>query len=135
MEVLASYDPDEKPRLKVLKPDGLRPGSICPTCDQRIERRANLDELRKIVMVYKLASGYDKADKQWDKTFFQIYLPTAKKLLEFMGDWKMAADCIEETMQRVKDWNPEATITLQKILMNHAAPWKKNYQEKNPVIG
>lgn len=135
MEVLAAYDPDERPRLKVVNSElDLKPGTKCPTCNQVIERRANLDDLRKVVMVYKLSQGYELTDKSWDKAFFRIYLPVAKKLMDFMGDYRLACDCIQETVERLKDWNPDATITLQKILMNHAARWKKDWQEKNQNI-
>lgn len=129
MEVLKYYDPDKENKKKEEKQE-LIPGSLCPTCKQRIERRANLDELRKVVMVYKMASGYAKDDKLWDRAFFKVYLPTAKKMIEFLGNWQDAADCIQETVEAIKDWNPEAHITLQKICMNHMAEWKKNRQER-----
>ena len=130
MEPLKCFDPDEKPN----KPE-LRVGEKCPTCHQKIERRANLNELRKVVTVYKMATGYDKEDKTWDKAFFPVYLPTAKKLIDFLGSWEMACDCIQETMESIKNWNPEATISLQKIFSNHAANWKKSWQEKHPAVG
>lgn len=102
----------------------------CPTCKQDIQPKASLNELRKVVTVFKLASGFSKEDKQWDRAFFRVYIPTAKKMIEFLGSWEAAADCIQETVEKIKDWNPEATISLQNIFLKHSANWKKDKLER-----
>lgn len=107
----------------------------CSLCGQEIQPKSQLNDLRKVVMAYKLMSGFKKDDKSWDRVYFKIYIPIAKKLIEFLGSWQWAADCIQDTMEAIKDWNPEANITLQKILINHAANWKKSRQEKEQVNG
>lgn len=131
MDSFSVYNPDEEEkRIKKYTREELEKLETCPTCDQIIEKKVNLDELRKVVTVYKMCCGYDKDDKAWDRAFFKVYIPTAKKMIEFLGNWKDAADCIQDTVTSIKDWNPAAHITLQKIFTNHMAEWKKNKQEK-----
>lgn len=117
--------------LEELKKESVMKGRCC-LCTQVIERRADRTEIWRVVMVYKLATGYAKDDKQWDNTFRSIYAPVANKLINFMGSWQLAADCVQETVEKIRNWNPGATISLQKILQNHASEWKKNMQEREP---
>jgi len=123
-EPLSVYDPDSEETRKKKEKIELKPGDRCPTCSQMVERRADLNELRKVVMAYKLASGYELGDKSWDRAFFKIYIPFAKKMIEFLGDWGSAVQCIQDTSERIKDWNPVAHITLQKIVSHHMASWR-----------
>lgn len=86
-----------------------------------------LTDIQKIVLTYKIASGYPKDDKAWDKLNFARCSKTAKALLEFFGNWKDAADCIQEIYEKFTSIGRTTTIeTVQK----HASEWKKNKQEK-----
>lgn len=89
-----------------------------------------LTDLQKVMSVYKLVCGFTKDDKTWDKTFFPRYAKSAGALLEFMGSWKDAADCIEDTYKKIKAWNPEASISIDTVLTKHAAEWKKDKSER-----
>ncbi len=89
-----------------------------------------LTDLQKVITVYKLSCGFSQDDKQWDKTFFGRYAKSAKAIIEFMGNWKDAADCVQDTVEKIRAWNPEATISLDTVLNKHAAEFKKNLQEK-----
>jgi hypothetical protein len=88
-----------------------------------------LTDIQKVITVYKIACGFDKDDKKWDENFFPKFTRAAKELIGFMGNWKDAADCVQDTVEKIRAWNPEATITIQTIFSNHAAEWKKNKQE------
>lgn len=89
-----------------------------------------LTDLQKVMTVYKIVCGYEKEDKTWDRTFFPRYARAASALLEFMGNWKDAADCIQDTFEKIKKWNPEANISIDTILNKHAAEWKKDKCER-----
>lgn len=122
MEVLKCYDPNETRKPKE--------SERCPTCNQKIEKRFPINEIRRVIYVYKMAIGVPKEDKHWDKHRFPILMPTAKKLVDFMGSWELAADCVQDIVERIKEWNPEAEISLQKIYSSHADKWLRDWKEK-----
>jgi len=115
MNVLSSYDPDEGMRTHVKDWDKVK-------------------NCRRIIFAYKLSAGFPKDDKMWDKHFFRIYMPWAKKMLDYLGNWQDACNCIQETMEMIREWNPEATISLQKIYTNHMANWDLKRKEKLKVL-
>lgn len=110
---------------------------ICPTCRQEVkeEEKTKKGEIEKVITVFKMVSGYEKNDKEWDRLFFARYSRAAKDLIRFFGNWKDAADCIEDVVTKIREWNPEANISLDTIIKNHSAEWKKNKQEKEASRG
>lgn len=94
-----------------------------------------MTEIQKVITVFKLASGFEQSDKVWDKTFFPRYTRDAKELIEFFGNWKDAADCVQDTVEKIKEWKSDASISLGAILTKHAAEWKKDKQERSPKNG
>lgn len=108
--------------------------SKCKRCgyeEKDFQLTESLNDIQKVIVVFKVASGFERHDKSWDKVFFPRYSRAAKELIEFMGNWKDAADCIQDTIERIKEWKDDASITLDGIIKNHAANWKKDRQEKN----
>lgn len=113
--------------LAVIHPEDRREESICPTCHQKIEKKIVRDDIRKVILVFKMASGYDKADKSWDTLFFARYTKAAKQLIQFLGSWEKACDCIQETVERFEGLGRSYTM---ETIITHSASWKKDHQEK-----
>lgn len=88
-------------------------------------------DIQKIVLTFKIVSGYAKDDKSWDKLNFARFSKSAKGLLDFFGNWKDAADCVQETYEKLT--SKGLTVTLETI-SKHAADWKKDKQEKNGIL-
>lgn len=86
-----------------------------------------LSDVQKVVTVFKLVSGYPKEDKSWDKMHFARYSKSAKSLIEFLGDWKSAGNCVQDIYEQLSAKG--LTVTLETIC-KHSADWKKNKQEK-----
>lgn len=104
----------------------------CPMCNQEIQKKVEREDLRKVVTVFKMVTGYDKEDKAWDRLYFSRYMKPAKQLLEFMGNWRDAGDCIQDIYER---FTAEGlTVTLETII-KHAAEWKKDKQEREAKHG
>ncbi len=85
-----------------------------------------LTDIQKIVGVYKVTSGYQKEDKAWDQLNFRRCTRSAKQLLDFLGDWKTAGNCIQDVYEKLT--GKGLTVTLETIC-KHAADWKKDRQE------
>ena len=83
-------------------------------------------------MAFKMLQGYPKDDKAWDKLNFSRFASSAKRLLEFMGNWQDAVDCEQEIYERLTAKG--LTVTLETIT-KHAADWKKDKQEKGGSHG
>lgn len=86
-----------------------------------------LTDIQKIVLCYKMVAGYPKEDKAWDKLNFARCTKSAKQLLEFMGNWKDAADCIEDVYEKFTAKG--LTVTIE-TAVKHASEWKMNRSEK-----
>lgn len=94
--------------------------------------KAAKTDIQKVVLTYKIVSGYDKEDKLWDKINFARCTKTAKSLIEFVGgDWHMAADCIQDIYEKLN--SKGFTVTIETVL-KHAAEWKKNRQERSATV-
>lgn len=140
MEVLKSFDPDceerkEKKASKIIefKPKAdLIPGSRCPTCQQTIERHSSHEELRRVVIGFKLLQGYAKDDKAWDRAFFARFSRPAKELLAFLGNWKDAVDCMQDVYEKLT--GAGMTVTLETVI-KHSAEWKKDKLEREGKRG
>lgn len=125
-EPLRVYEPNEETPKKLSRAELEHLGK-CPTCDTKIEKKANLDEIRKVVMVYKLAMGFDSDDKGWDRIYFSRNLRSAKDLLLFLGSWEKAADCIQDIYEKFTSQG--FTVTLETIV-KHAGKWKLDNMER-----
>lgn len=91
-----------------------------------------LTDVQKVVTVYKIASGYSKEDPAWDKLNFARCSKSAKQLLDFIGNWKDAGNCIQDVYEKLTAKG--LTVTLETVA-KHAADWKKDKQEKGVPIG
>jgi hypothetical protein len=130
MNALSSFDPDSKEPRKAPEAPERHLNGRCPTCHQKLPQKANLNELRKIIAVYKMAIGVPVENKIWNKQFFPILMPTAKKMLEYLKDWKTASSCVQDTVEKVREWNPAATISMQKIHSSFMVNWFMENQER-----
>lgn len=88
-----------------------------------------LTDVQKVVYVYKMVSGFKKEDTSWDKFHFARCTRSAKSLIEFLGSWKDAADCIDDVYGKLT--SKGLTVTLETIV-KHSADWKKDHQELTP---
>lgn len=129
MNALSSFDPDQEdaPRAPATSPRAAT--GRCPACHQKLPIKQPLNELRKIIAVYKMSIGVPIENKLWNKQFFPILIPTAKKMLEYLGDWRTASQCVQDTVEAIREWNPAATISMQKIHSHHMTTWLMNNQE------
>lgn len=86
-----------------------------------------LTDLQKVVICYKVASGYPKDDAAWDKLNFARCSKSAKALLEFLGSWSAAGDCIQDVYEKLH--GKGLTVTLETVT-KHAADWQKDRNER-----
>ena len=108
------------------------PTQVADELEKRYERKANplpatdqakkkLTDIQKIVLVWKITEGYDKDDKPWDKINFSRCSKSAKLLLEFLGNWETAADCIEEVHGSLTGKGFSCSL---ETVVKHASTWK-----------
>lgn len=90
------------------------------------KKASKIDDLRKIVLTFKIVSGYEKDDRKWDSMFYSRYMKSAKELLNFMGDWRMGCDCIQDVYEKLS--SKGLTVTFETIV-KHSADWKRDYLE------
>lgn len=100
---------------------------FCETCGQRLPKEQRRDDIRRVVMIYKMASGYEKDDKGWDKIYFGRYMRPAKMLIEFLGGWERAADAVQDIYEKLTSVG--LTVTMETIV-KHSADWKRDHQER-----
>lgn len=113
MNPLSSFDPDEiesRPR-KIARKKGQKD-----------------NEVFKVLQVYRIVTGHEK-DEGWNRFVLPLHARFAKDLINYLGSWKDAANCIQDTVEAIINWNPEANISLRKILADHAPNWKMKNQE------
>ena len=116
MNALSHFDPDEDTKSKK-KP---------------ISEKAKEDRIscQKIILGYRNSIGCEKYGKAWNNHHFPILMATAKKMLALMENWQDAVDCTQDTVERIKEWNPEAEISLQGIYAKFAFKWKMDKLER-----
>lgn len=97
-----------------------------------VEEKAKkpLTDVQKVVLVYKMASGYPKEDAGWDRVNFARCAKSAKILIEFLGSWENAADCIQEVYEKLS--SKGLTLTIETIV-KHASDWKRDKFEMMKV--
>jgi hypothetical protein len=88
-------------------------------------------EIRKVVMAWKVVSGYAEDDKSWDKLYFARSASSAKKMIEFLGNGDSAVNCIQDIHKKFKEKN--LAMTLETIV-KHSADWNKNKVIKERII-
>ena len=102
----------------------------CPLCgnhNSANEKKKTLQgDIYRIVCIYRDVSGY-KDDANWMNVYFRRYMRSAKDLLLFMGDWRLAGYCVEDIYQKFTELG--FTVNLDTV-MKHAPEWKKDHQEK-----
>jgi hypothetical protein len=131
---LSSYDPDTEDQPKAPGAPPRPANGRCHTCHQKLPLKQPLNELRKIIAVYKMSIGVPVENKVWNKQFFPILIPTAKKMLEYLKDWRIAANCIQDTVEAIREWNPAATISMQKIHSHYMTNWEMQNREQQAKV-
>jgi hypothetical protein len=125
MNALSSFDPDSEEPRKAPAID-LKGLSHCPTCKQALAKKIKRDEIWKVIRVFKMVSWPDVEDKGWDKMYVRRYSRPAKELIEFMGDWKLAADAVQDICQKMIELGRDYTF---ETIAKHSATWKKELLE------
>lgn len=88
--------------------------------------KVSREEIRKVIWVYKVVSGFEH-DKAWDKIYYSRSMKASKMLIEFLGSWKWAADCVQEIYEDLTDNGFSCTL---ETVIKHAPKWKRNKQEQ-----
>lgn len=94
--------------------------------------KAPLTDVQKVVTVFKLCQGYEKDDKAWDAMYFGRFAKPAKALLDFLGSWREAGNCVQDVYEKLTAKG--LTVTLETIA-KHAGDWKKDKCEKEAGRG
>jgi len=70
---------------------------ICDRCKEEIgkEKVISREDIQKVIRGWKIVSGIQSDDKDWDKVFYPRYTRTAKHLLLLFRNVGEALDCIE----------------------------------------
>lgn len=92
----------------------------------------DLTELQKVVTAFKIVSGVEKHDAAWDRLYFPRNSKSAKALIDFLGTWQDAADCIQDIYEKFS--SKGLTVTLETVV-KHASDWKKDKLERRPTNG
>ena len=80
--------------------------------------------LQKVVAGWKMISGNDKEDRDWDKLNWGRTAKSAKKLLEyFNGDWEITVDCMEGVYEHLT--KKQLTCTIETIC-KWASEWRNS---------
>lgn len=104
----------------------------CPLCKQELPIKADREDIRKVVTVFKMVTGYDKDDKDWDKLFYPRYVKPAKQLIQFLGSWEWSADCIQDIYEKFSD---QGFMVTMETIIKHSADWKKDKLEQEAKHG
>lgn len=86
-----------------------------------------LTPVQKVVTAWKMVTGYGKDDKSWDKAHFARCSRSAKTLIDFLGSWESAVQCVDDIYQKYSAKG--LTMTLETIV-KASAEWKKDQCEK-----
>lgn len=119
MNALSHFDPDRPDDYQEQQARARKIG----------QNKKEPNDAYKVLMVYKIASGFEQ-DKEWNTQILPLHARAAKALVSYLGGWKDAADCIQDTVEAILEWNPSAVISMQKILSHHAPIWKRNKCEQ-----
>ncbi len=83
--------------------------------------------VQRVVESFKRITGH-RNDREWDKQFFKRYSVAALRMIDYLGDYKLAVMFVTETYESlsVKGFAPFTMEALEK----HMAPWKLDRLEK-----
>ena len=81
-----------------------------------------------LVYAYKVAKGFQKNDREWDKANWSRFARPAKELAALFGSWKPAVDCIEALSRRFNDKGLDWTLST---IAKHAHEWKLKREKEN----
>ena len=115
-------EPGNNEKLRQLTEKELALLQRCPACNQKIEKRILSNEVIMVLKVFKIAQGFDKDDKLWDKTYHYKYAPMVKRLIGFLGSWEDAADCIQDVLEKYESQG--FRIFRFQTILEHAQRWK-----------
>jgi hypothetical protein len=123
---LSCFDPDAEvvKKAPTLDLSGL---THCPTCKQALAKKIKRDEIWKVIRVFKMVSWPDVEDKAWDTMFYPRYMRPAKELILFMGDWKTAANAVQDLYEKFSELG--CTVMFETIC-KHAANYKRDLMER-----
>jgi hypothetical protein len=85
-----------------------------------------LTPVQQAVRGWKVISGFELEDREWDRLYFKRTAASVKRLIDFLGSWEAAVDCIEDVYKRFTEKG--LTVTVETVV-KHAADWKKDRQE------
>ena len=110
--------------------NGAEPSPALPTKDPNGAYEIRTPEAALIV-VYKLAKGFQKDDRAWDKTYFKRFSKSAKQLLEFFSrDYNKAADCLLDLARGFDE--KSLTWTFETVVKN-AENWERKNRNETAV--
>jgi len=83
--------------------------------------------VQRVVEAFKRITGH-RNDKEWDKQFFKRYAVSAKRMIDYLGDYKSVVVFVTETYESLsgKGFSPFTMESLEK----HMAPWKLGQLEE-----
>lgn len=90
------------------------------------------NDVHRIVNAWKLLTGYGLEDKPWDRLNFARCSGSAKKLLDFIGNWGDTVDCLQDVYEKLN--SKGLTVTIETVV-KHAADWKKDKSEREAKRG
>ena len=85
---------------------------ICPRVNQPCpyaEEKVSCSELQKVVLGWKILTGVDPNNKEWDKVHFPRLSKSAKNLLILFG-LEGALDCMEFVFNYMKSQKLDCTL-------------------------
>jgi hypothetical protein len=85
------------------------------------ETPEKLTDVQRVILAFKLTTGHDLQDKAWDKAFFRRYARSGKDLLDYLGSWREATDCIEWVVDKMRSKNLSFTM---ETIVKHMADYK-----------
>lgn len=89
-----------------------------------------LTDIQKVVKAWKIVTGALE-DEKWDKLNFARCSGSAKKLLDYFGDWRIVSDCIEDIHG---EFTKKGLTTTLETIVKHATEWKIKKEKKDNGI-
>lgn len=83
--------------------------------------------VQRVVEAFKRITGH-RNDREWDDQFFKRYSTSAKRMIDYLGDYKQAVTFIIETYESLSEKN-FVPFTME-AMEKHMAPWKLDRLEK-----
>lgn len=98
-----------------------------PTTTKNKERTP----LQKVVCGWKIITGYESDDRDWDKAHWARTSRSAKTILDFFrGDWKRSIDCCQAIREKME--KGRLTCTIETVI-KHMADWKVQHEKESSL--